>query len=274
MKLAYQENNGVELNLTHPRTFNEKLLYLSLHDRTPLKTMCADKYRVRDYVCSCGLSSILNELYGVFPSTDAIDLRQMPQCFFMRANHDSGTYALIDQSHSKATVQAFRKIDQALSRNYYQESREWQYKDIAPLVLCEKVLSTDDPLGLCDYRFFCFEGKVGFLCVDIGTTRASGKHSYTAKRNLYNRDFTLLDARLKRDPFDSSLLHCPTCYQEMLDIAETLSKPFHHVRVDLYCVNNRIVFGEMTFCHSGGMQMLEPMSLNMEMGDLIRLEDL
>ena len=44
-------------------------------------------------------------------------------------------------------------------------------------VICEEYLETNDPLGLVDYRFYCFNGRIGFIAVDVGTTANNGKHS-------------------------------------------------------------------------------------------------
>ena len=273
VKNSFRENNGIDLNLDSPKTFNEKLLWLSLHDRNPLKTRCADKYLVRDYIEECGFHDILNEVYGVFENVDDIDLSKMPEKFFIKTNHDSGTYALINKSKADEIPKAFEKIRKSLKRNYYYESREWQYKDIKPLAICEKYIETDDPLGLVDYRFFCFNGEIGFIAVDIGTTDASGKHAMFARRNIYDADFKYLDAKMKREGFDKNLIKKPKNFERMKDIAKKLSNPFKHVRVDFYNTNGKIIFGELTFCTGGGIQLLEPDDFNMRIGDLIDIGD-
>ena len=270
---AYRENNGIALNLAEPKTFNEKLLWLSLHDHLPLKTKCADKLLVREFITEKGYGHILNELYAAYDSVENIEYDKLPQVFFMKTNHDSGTYALVDQCAPSTIKKAEELIKKALKKNYYYESREWQYKDIKPHVLCEKYIEEAATHGLVDYRFFCFAGKTGFVAVDMGTTDPSGKHAFDAKRNLYNRDFELLNAKLKREHFDPSLLKKPENYEEMVKIAEDLAKPFKHVRVDLYNVNGKIIFGEMTFCNGGGMQRLTPDEFNLEIGMLIDLSD-
>lgn len=270
---AYQENNGIVLDLKEPKTFNEKLLWISLHDHDPLKTMCADKFRVREFVTEKGYGHILNELYAAYSTVDEIEYHKLPQVFFMKTNHDSGTYALVDQNVPDTVKKAEAIIKKALQKNYYHESREWQYKDIKPLVICEKYIDEADANGLIDYRFFCFGGKVGFVAVDMGTTDASGKHAFDAKRNLYSCDFELLEAKLKRENFDPALVKKPENYEEMVRIAEDLSKPFKHVRVDLYNVNGKIIFGEMTFCNGGGMQRLTPDEFNLEIGKLMDISE-
>ena len=267
---AFYENTGKRLDLDNPKNYNDKLLWLSLNERIPMKTRCADKYLVRSYVEECGFGNILNNLLGVYDSVNEIPFNQMPELFFIKTNHDSGTYALIDK-RKKNYSEDLERIESALSKNYYFESREWQYKDIVPKVLCEEYLYTDDPCGLIDYRFFCFSGKIGFIAVDIGTTSSNGEHSFVAKRNIYNVSFEPINATLKREHFDPKLVKKPEHFDEMCHIAEVLSKPFSHVRVDLYNIHGRIVFGEMTFCNGGGMQLLEPEEFNLEIGKLINV---
>src|SRR5690606_16525430 len=50
LKYKYKRNFGVFPNLENPKTLNEKIIWLKLHDRTPLHTQCADKYEVRSYI--------------------------------------------------------------------------------------------------------------------------------------------------------------------------------------------------------------------------------
>lgn len=272
IELSFKENTGKNINIDNPVTFNDKLLWLSLYDRDPLKTKCADKVLVRDYVKECGYEEYLNTIYGVYDNVKDIDFSTMPEKIMVKTNHDSGNYALIDKNDAK-TMESLKKIQKALKKNYYDESREWQYKDIEPKIICEKYIETTEKYGLIDYRFYCFDGIIGFIAVDIGTTGNDGKHSYVAKRNLYDKNFNIIPgAKLKRENFDSNLIKKPKNFEKMKEIAINLSKGFKHVRVDLYNVDGHIIFGEMTFCNGGGMQLLEPEDLNVSIGKMINLE--
>jgi len=46
--------------------------------------------------------------------------------------------------------------------------------------------------------------------------------------------------------------------KEMLSIAESLSGKIPYVRVDLYCIEKRIVFGEMTLTPGSGFKTIQP----------------
>ena len=57
----------------------------------------------------------------------------------------------------------------------------------------------------------------------------------------------------------------------MKSIAAKLSKGFPHVRVDLYNVQGKVYFGEITFYHHGGFAPFHPEKWNYEFGSWIKL---
>ena len=57
----------------------------------------------------------------------------------------------------------------------------------------------------------------------------------------------------------------------MIDIANKLSTPFPHVRIDLYYVDDRIIFGEMTFSSSGNILWNYPQSIRDQWGTELEL---
>ncbi|MCK7480588.1 MAG: hypothetical protein M0C28_27690 [Candidatus Moduliflexus flocculans] len=79
--------------LFHPgraRTFEDKLRWLMLYWREPLKSQCADKYAVRSYVTERGLGHLLPELLGVYESGAEIDFSSLPEKFALKCTHGSG----------------------------------------------------------------------------------------------------------------------------------------------------------------------------------------
>ena len=65
----------------------------------------------------------------------------------------------------------------------------------------------------------------------------------------------------------------PTCFDEMINVAKKLSKGFPVVRVDLYEVDGRVYFGELTFtAHSGCLNTFSQRFLD-ETGNLIKLDE-
>lgn len=86
----YNKKFGRRLNLKNPETFDEKIWWLKIHYHNDLLTQCADKLLVRDYVESCGLGYILNDLYAVYDKVEDIDIDNLPDKFYLKCNHVSG----------------------------------------------------------------------------------------------------------------------------------------------------------------------------------------
>ncbi|MCK7480587.1 MAG: hypothetical protein M0C28_27685 [Candidatus Moduliflexus flocculans] len=79
VKYRYRKATGRRYDPLRPRTLDEKLLWLMLYWRHPLKSRCADKYAVRSYVEESGLGHILIDLLGVYDSFREIDIRRPPR---------------------------------------------------------------------------------------------------------------------------------------------------------------------------------------------------
>ena len=62
-------------------------------------------------------------------------------------------------------------------------------------------------------------------------------------------------------------LQKPNNLDEMIKVAESLAKAFPHVRVDLFNIEGRIYFGELTFYDGSGFMTFTPDSFDVEMGD-------
>lgn len=266
----YQRRTGSILNLKDPKGFNEKLAWLKINNRHSLMTECTDKILVRDYVKSLGFGDLLNKLYGTYGDATDIDFSDVPSPVFLKTNHGSGTNMLWDAT-KPFDIDRFRtEFNDALKSNYYEESREWNYKDIRPRILAEEVIANADEL--VDYRLLCFDGKMRVVFVDIGTAASDGSHAKDARRNVYDRDFKLLNIKVERENYPPELVKQPQKWNQMIEIAESLSEPFVFCRVDLYNIDGEIRFGEITFYPGSGGQKIEPKHWDLEIGSWIDLQ--
>ena len=57
----------------------------------------------------------------------------------------------------------------------------------------------------------------------------------------------------------------------MKELAAQLSAGYPQVRVDLYEVNGKVYFGELTFFHWSGMTPFEPKDWDKKLGDMLIL---
>src|SRR5690606_21015710 len=117
---------------------------------------------------------------------------------------------------------------------------------------------------LKDYKFLCFSGKPYFCWID---TERFVDH----RRNVYNMKWELQEWRQYKYKNTDKPIAKPENFEEMVKIVEKLAVGFSHVRVDLYNVDGKIYFGEMTFTNSSGFEKIVPRQSNLMLGDLWKL---
>lgn len=273
-KRVYKKATGKELDFKNPRTFDERQLWLKMYYRDSKCTECSDKYLVRQYVKECGLEHILNPVHAVYNCVEEIEWDKLPNCFYMKANHMSACNIRCNDLSTFDKRKAEKILRRGLKHNYYYDSREWNYRDIQRKIIVEDIIEGTKKESLVDYRFLCYSGKCEYIFVDIDTADEKGSHRTDAKRNVYDRDMNLLDVMVSRQKFDPNLVEKPQNFDEMLKYAEILSKPFPFCRVDLYNVEGRIIFGEITFFHAGGISHIEPKEWEYKLGEHIPVEEL
>ncbi len=260
----YYQKTMTRLDLDNPKTFNEKIQWLKLYDSTPEKTRLADKYLVREWVKEKIGEEYLIPLLGVWDRFDDIDFDTLPDKFVLKANHGSG-WNVIVKDKSSLNIEATRsKFNNWMKKNYaFCNGLELHYKNIEPKIIAEQYIVSDNS-GLNDYKFFCFNGNIELIWVDVN--RFEGMHI----RNIYSPAWEMLSVT-KDYPNDVELNLRPECYEQMNKLARTLSDEFIFVRVDFYEVNGRIYFGEMTFTSGSGYGRFEPPEFDLYLGNVMKL---
>lgn len=265
VRLQYRKNFGKWPNLRNPKTFNEKLNWLKLNDHNPQYTKMVDKFAVKDYVAEKIGTEYVIPTYGVWDRAEDIDFDALPKKFVLKATHDSGRVIICNDKSKLDREWAIEAMRQSLKRNFYAVTREWPYKDVKPRIIAEILLETNEDGGVPDYKFFCFNGKVKFLKVDVGR--------FTDHRaNYYDKDFKLLEFReavFELSP-DSSVKR-PSHLDEMIRLAEILADKMRFVRVDFYEVDDKVYFGEITFFPGSGMHVFDPEYADEMVGSYLRL---
>lgn len=263
IKLYYRLRMGRRLNLSNPRTYNEKLQWLKLNYRRPEMVQVVDKFAVREYVASTVGPEILIPVHGVYDSPDEIEPDSLPDAFVLKPTHGSGWVMIcrdksqFDWDHAKARLKSWQK------RNYYYHAREWAYKHVPPRIVCEELLQDQDGNVPPDYKVFCFGGTPRFIHVD---NDRFGDH----RRDFFDIDWNRLDVEM-RYPVSDGAIERPRRLPEMLRYAAALSKPFPFCRVDFYSVGDRIYFGEITFFPGNGIQIIRPSEFDIAWGEMLEL---
>ncbi|MEL5900697.1 ATP-grasp fold amidoligase family protein [Clostridium sporogenes] len=265
IKLQYKIKTGRKLNLRNPQRYSEKLQWYKLYYRSPLMVKCADKYGVREYVKSKGLESILNKLYAVYDNIEQINLNELPDKFVMKTTNGSGTNILC-KDKSKLSINEMKKsLSDWMNRNYFAAGREWAYRDVVPKIIVEEYLEDKkNPFeGINDYKFICFNGETKYIVLDVD-------RQVNHKRNIYDLDWNFINVATDY-PNLGDCVPKPEGLDEMLRVVKILAKDFPCVRVDLYWVNGKVYFGELTFYPWTGYVQFEPDEFDFILGNQFKL---
>ncbi len=276
VELMWWSRTGGKIDLENPKGFNEKIQWLKLYDRKSEYTILVDKYLVREYVKEKIGEKHLIPLIGVWNDPDEIDFNLLPNQFVLKCTHNSGLGMFMCKDKAKCDILVVKSdLKRALSTKNYYASREWAYKNVHPRIIGEKLIEDKDSAiwggTLLDYKFYCFNGIPKFLYV------GSNAFSDGIKGEL---KLSFFDLNWKPTPFyrnDHKPLAInvgqPERFDEMIQIARTLSDGIPFVRVDLYWVNNQILFSEMTFYPGGGYGLFYPKEWELKLGDMITLPE-
>lgn len=270
-KWFYHLYTGRELNLDNPQRYDEKVWWLKLHNKDSLLTKCSDKNAVRDYVIENGYGDTLMPQLGLFDSVSQLDFSIFDCEVVAKCNHTSGGHIFYDPAKplsAKELKYAKRRMNFLMHHNQYVLSREWNYKDIVPKIVVEKVVRDKAGKLPLDYKFMCFAGEPKLLFLDLGVMNQDDSYNHGYPRNIYDMDFNLLPVYETRPNADYAV-EKPDNFEYMVEIARNLSKPFPHCRVDLYNVDGKVYFGEITFYHGGGCNNIKPEEWDYRMGSWI-----
>lgn len=239
-----------------PAYFGEKVQWLKLHGNLEKYNDYVDKYVVRKYIESTIGKEYLLPLISVFESPEDIDYNKLPNSFVLKVNHGSGYNIIVKDKEKTDFNNINKKLKKWLKEDYSAIKKEFQYKNVERKIICEEFVN-DKSGQLLDYKFFCFDGEPKFVEVDFD--RFNGH-----KMNFYDLEWNLLD--LKKGNCDNyhEIYKKPENFDQMIVLARVLSKKFQFVRVDLYNVDGKIYFGELTFTPASGRHPFKPLEKDLE----------
>jgi hypothetical protein len=269
----------------HPKTFALKVTHRIAHDRRPILTVLSDKYAVREYVKEKVGERYLTKLFSVWQSGEKVDWENLPREFVAKCTHGARGSLIVREGAARKSMAVPAKEDdwsielvnpddfsKAIAESYFYKwmnqrydhlltvPPEWSYRNIPPKVIFEELLTTSSGTIPNDYKFFCFDGVCKFVEVDVDRFGANCRDFYTPQWDRMDAHLTL--------PNSTSLIDQPAELDEMIKIAETLSKGMDFVTVDLYDVDGRIVFGEISLYHGDGNETFVPQSMEDWVGSL------
>lgn len=252
----------IEFNKT-PETFNQKIQFRKLYDHNPLYSICADKYRVREYVKEKIGEEYLIPLYLVTDKLTEEQWSQLNAPFVIKPNHDSGTVEIVKDKNKVNAQKVITDINRFLKIDYGKISLEKYYTDIKERkIIVEKYLKDN----IEDFKFHVFnmENETKIF-IQIDRDRFQGH-----KRNIYDENFNKLDFKYVQgyEFFENDIKKevSEEILAKMKELVKKLSQGFEYVRVDLYNVDGKIYFGEMTFCPESGFGDINPVEWDYKLG--------
>lgn len=269
LKLQYRIKTGRKLDLKLPERFTEKLQWYKLNYRNEILRTCVDKYDVRKYIMSKGYENILVKCYGIFDKIEDINFDQLPNSFVIKkTNGGGGLNVIICKEKSKIDLEKIKDQIKTWMKfgNIGQNGREWAYYGLKNRILIEEYLENKEnpAAGINDYKIFCYNGKAKYLVVD---TERYIEH----KRNFYDNNWKYLEVSSDCPNFGDNMKK-PLGLEKLIKTAEDLSKDFPFVRVDLYLLEEKVYFGELTFYPWSGYVNFIPDSFDYQLGKEFELK--
>ena len=266
LPLQYRIKMGRWPNMKRPKRWTEKLQLYKMLYRNPVLPKCVDKFKVRDYVAERGLSAILNELYGVYDNANDIDFDKLPEKFVIKTTDGGGgNNVLLVHDKEKLDINAIREqVNSWLNIKDINAGREWAYTGIdkSRIIIEELLINKTTPkAGIEDFKILCFHGEPCYIIVD--------KDRYIDhKRNFYTPLWEKVDVTTDHEQFETNYPK-PHNLNQMVEVARILSEDFPFVRVDLYNLDGKIYFGELTFYPWTGYVQFTPDEFDYTLGELM-----
>lgn len=263
LKIQYRIKMGRILCLNNPQRFTEWLQWYKINYRNPILATCVDKYEVHKYVESKNLGHILNNIIGIYSHAQEINFEKLPNRFVAKTTDGGGGQNIIicKDKQSANFNEIRKKLNSWLNRKNINAGREWAYTGIKKSqIIIEEFLENplDPEAGIEDYKILCFGGKPQIIIYDCDRYIEHKRNVYDTK---WNRIFVDSDCKQK----DAEILK-PKNFDYMLEVASKLSEDFPFVRVDLYNIEGRIIFGELTFYPWSGYVQFNPDEFDFKLG--------
>ena len=267
VKHQYKYITHHKLNLKNPVRYTEKLQYLRLftYPKNSLVSKAAGRAGVREYLTEKGFENYLIPIYGIFDKFEDIDFTKLPNQFVMKCTHACAFNEIVLDKAKFDKEASKKKFNKWLKTNYGKKTVELHYSPIKPQIIIEKYLGFDGDLPT-EYKIHVFNGKAKYMYVVTG-------RGVDIRYNNYYIDWT---------PFDGAQFNgwkkkeegnpIPSNWGDMVKLAEKMAEDFPFVRVDLYNINGKIYFSELTFTPAKGTLIFDDDKADFEIGEWLDIK--
>lgn len=262
---------GYRLDWKHPKTFCEKIQWLKLYNRDPLYSKLVDKYAVKDHVAKIIGDEYIIPTLGVWDKPEDIDFDALPERFVLKTTHGGGGGGVVickDKSSFDKEA-AIKKLEDSLKSDIYLLYREWPYKDVPRRIIAEQYMEdhgVNTSSCLTDYKFFCFDG-IPRYCQVIKDRNTKETIDFF-DMEWHHQEFVGLNPDVGHA---SVVPEQPANFDQLKQMARTLAVGQTFSRVDLYEINGKTYFGEITLFPASGFGKFTPDKYNEVLGQMLHL---
>ncbi|WP_294006188.1 ATP-grasp fold amidoligase family protein [Sphingomonas sp.] len=249
VELIYWWRHGRWPDLDAPTRFTEWVQRRKLHDRSLAFARLTDKLHSKVQAkAALGAEHVIPTLWH---GTCLPAVAPWPFPFVVKANHGCNQFIVV--SDLDDYVDAKRRSPGWLKRTYGEWLDEWHYRAAFRTLLVEPFVGGPGGELPLDYKVYVFGGRAEVVQLHEGR---GGRHRWTQ----FDRDWRPLSV----DPIAAP----PTaCLDQMLAAAELLAGNADFLRVDFYCVEDRLLFGEFCLYPGSGLDPFRPDSLDLMLGE-------
>ena len=234
---------------TKKKIFNDVLYDIKTSNEidNPLRIYVSDKEH-----CKIFLNNVIEKKYiipnlHIIEKLSEIDKLILDSNCIIKPTHLAGKW-LIKKKNQQLNNINIKDIKSWFIQNQYFANRERNYLNLKPKIIIEPLLFDDD--NIIDYKIFCYKGSARAIQVDFNRANDHSRSIYDIKWNKIDIsiDFKMNEKKLEK----------PNNLNEMINIAEKISKYFNFIRIDMYTNNKEIFVGEITNIHGGATEKFLP----------------
>lgn len=251
-------------SIKNPSSFSEKIIFRKLHDDPQKYSKFVDKYTVRSYVENKIGNEYLIPLIKVFNKIDSQDFSSLPNSFVIKTSNGGGgeNVKIIYNKKNEDLQSISNQFNKYVKIKIGSKIDEYFYDIEEPKIIIEQLLLDDFGNVPSDFKFHIFNNKERKIIIQIDEDRFINH-----KRSLFDEKKNELEFQIQpKYPPISKNFNWPNNLDEMINIAIKLSSDFKYARIDLYNLNGKIFFSELTFCHGSGWEPIYPKKYDFLLG--------
>ena len=190
--------------------------------------------------------------------------------FVIKANTGTSTWQIVRDKSLIDIKELRHKCRKWMYFNHYYVSREWQYKNIKPCIIVEKLLTDKNGKIPVDYKLHYINGNLQFIYCVVDREGDAYRAMFSPDLLPFQWVSVSNHKPLRNDISEPR----PHNLDKMIEFGNIIAKKFkYYVRVDYYEVDNKLYFGEITMHHGSGLNRFYPPQSEIPYANLLKIND-